>query len=139
MDSEEFEHIFRRKFIFISEKILKCGLSKAKTRYIQNLADFLLEKPDFLNDLKAKNSEELIESLKKIKGIGIWSASIFALFYLNHPNIYVWGDSSLVKAISLIYKIEKFESNKLHDIIKKWDPFKSTACLILWEWLDDYK
>ena len=86
------KHLFENKEITPSkikntksEKILKCGLSKAKTRYIQNLAEFFLEKPEFLNELKAKDSDELIESLKRIKGIGVWSASIFALFYLNYP------------------------------------------------------
>ena len=120
-----------------SEKILKCGLSKAKTRYIQNLADFLLEKPDFLNDLKAKNSEELIESLKKIKGIGIWSASIFALFYLNHPDVFAWGDVTIKKAIRLLYEVENIDDQKIKKITYKWKPYRSAACLVLWKWVDE--
>ena len=69
------------------QQILKCGLSNAKTQYILNLSDMFLAKPNILNELKDKESNEIIEGLQKFKGIGIWSASIFALFYLNHPSL----------------------------------------------------
>lgn len=120
-----------------SHAILKCGLSKAKTRYIQNLAEFFLEKPEFLNELKAKDSDELIESLKKIKGIGIWSASIFALFYLNHPDVFAWGDVTIKKAIRLLYEEENIDDQKIKKITYKWKPYRSTACLVLWRWIDE--
>ena len=114
------KHLFENKEITPSqikksesESILKCGLSNAKTRYIQNLAEFFLEKPEFINELKAKDSDELIESLKKIKGIGIWSASIFALFYLNHPDIFAWRDVTIKKAIRLLYEKENIDVQKI--------------------------
>ena len=97
----------------------------------------MLEKPDFLNNLKAKNSEELIESLKKIKGIGILSASIFALFYLNHPDVFAWGDVTIKKAIRLLYEVENIDDQKIKKIIHKWKPYRSTACLVLWRWVDE--
>lgn len=55
--------------------------------------------PNFLHEIRDKQAKEIIEVLKKIKGKGIWSASIFALFYLNHSDLYVWGDISIKKAI----------------------------------------
>ena len=120
-----------------SEIILKCGLSNAKTRYIQNLAELFSENPEFLNELKAKDSDQLIESLKKIKGIGIWSASIFALFYLNHPDVFAWGDVTIKKAIRLLYEQENIDDQKIKKIIHKWKPYRSTACLVLWRWVDE--
>ena len=138
------KHLFENKEITPSqikktesEAILKCGLSKGKTRYIQNLAEFFLEKPEFLNELKAKDSDELIESLKKIKGIGIWSASIFALFYLNHPDVFAWGDVTIKKAIRLLYEEENIDDQKIKKITYKWKPYRSTACLVLWRWIDE--
>jgi len=41
--------------------------------------------------------KEIIEVLQKIKGIGIWSTSIFALFYLNHSDVFVWVYISIKK------------------------------------------
>ena len=59
---------------------------------------------NFLHESKNKESKEIIEVLQKFKGIGIWSASIFALFYLKHSDVVVWGDISIKKAIRLLYE-----------------------------------
>ncbi len=120
------------------QQILKCGLSNAKTKYILNLAYLFLVQPTFLDELKDKKSKDIIEGLQKIKGIGIWSASIFALFYLNHPDIFAWGDVSLKKAIKLLYEVdEKLDHERVIEIISKWKPYQSTACIVLWKWLDE--
>ena len=123
---------------FKPQQILKCGLSNAKTKYIQNLADLFLEQPSYLDKLKNKESKNIIEGLQKIKEIGIWSASIFALFYLNHPDIFAWGDVSLKKAIRLLYEdVEVIEHERVIEITSKWTPYRSTACIVLWKWLDE--
>ena len=70
-----------------------------------------LAEPNILNELKDKESNEIIEGLQKFKGIGIWSASIFALFYLNHPDVFAWGDISIKKSIKLLYEEDKEMNN----------------------------
>ena len=120
------------------QQILKCGLSNAKTQYILNLSDLFLAEPNILNELKDKESNEIIEGLQKFKGIGIWSASIFALFYLNHPDVFAWGDISIKKAIRLLYEEDKeMENERIIEITSKWIPYRSTACIVLWKWLDE--
>ena len=120
------------------QQILKCGLSNTKTQYIINLSDLFLAEPNFLNELKDKESKEIIEGLQKFKGIGIWSASIFALFYLNHPDVFAWGDISIKKAIRLLYEEDQeMENERIIEITSKWIPYRSTACIVLWKWLDE--
>ena len=120
------------------QQILKCGLSNAKTQYILNLSDLFLAEPNILNELKDKESNEIIEGLQKFKGIGIWSASIFALFYLNHPDVFAWGDISIKKSIKLLYEEDKEMNNeRIIEITSKWIPYRSTACIVLWKWLDE--
>ena len=98
---------------------------------------FLVE-PNFIHELKDKESKEIIEVLQKIKGIGIWSASIFALFYLNHSDVLVWVDISIKKAIRLLYDEDQdMENERIIEITSKWTPYRSTACIVLWEWLDE--
>ena len=83
-------------------------------------------------------SKEIIEGLQKIKGIGIWSASIFALFYLQHHDVLVWGDSSIKKSIELLYNEgQELKVDRIIEITSKWEPFRSTACIVLWKWLDE--
>ena len=120
------------------KEILKCGFSNAKTKYILNLSDLFLVNPDFLYELKDLESKEIIEGLQKIKGIGIWSASIFALFYLQHHDVLVWGDSSIKKSIELLYNEgQELKVDRIIEITSKWEPFRSTACIVLWKWLDE--
>ena len=116
------------------KEILKCGFSNAKTKYILNLSDLFLVNPDFLYELKDLESKEIIEGLQKIKGIGIWSASIFALFYLQHHDVLVWGDSSIKKSIELLYNEgQELKVDRIIEITSKWEPFRSTACIVLWK------
>ena len=120
------------------QQILKCGLSNAKTQYILNLSDMFLAEPNILNELKDKESNEIIEGLQKFKGIGIWSASIFALFYLNHPDVFAWGDISIKKSIKLLYEEDKeMKNERIIEITSKWIPYRSTASIVLWKWLDE--
>lgn len=119
-------------------KILKCGLSHAKSKYILNLADQFLDNPNFLDEIQKNNPKDIIELLQKFKGIGIWSASIFALFYLHHPDIFVWGDVSIQKAMKLLYtEGGNLGKDRIIKISDNWKPYKSSACLVLWKWLDE--
>ena len=120
------------------QQILKSGLPNDKTKYILYLAGLILVQPTFLDELKDNKSKDILEELQKIKGIGIWSASIFALFYLNHPDIFAWGDVSIKKAIRLLYEdVEVIEHERVIEITSKWTPYRSTACIVLWKWLDE--
>ena len=83
------------------------------------------------------SSEEVLTTLQRFKGIGIWSASIFALFYLHHPDVFAWGDVSLKKAIRLLYQEEDLSEPQMETIIQPWQPYRSAACLVLWKWLDE--
>ena len=83
------------------------------------------------------NSEQVLQTLQKFKGIGIWSASIFALFYLHHPDIFAWGDVSIKKAIKLLYEEQNLNEERTEEIIEPWRPYRSTACMVLWRWIDE--
>ena len=73
----------------------------------------------------------------QIKGIGQWSARIFLLFYLGRSNIFALGDASIHKAIDHLYG-DDFYLNKenLETLFKRWSPYNSVACMLLWRWID---
>ena len=119
------------------EELLTCGLSNAKARYIKLIAQAFEEQPNRIEELRKMSAEDVLETLQRFKGIGIWSASIFALFYLHHPDVFVWGDVSLKKAIRLLYEEEELSEPQIEAIIQPWRPYRSTACLVLWKWLDE--
>ena len=120
-----------------SAEILECGLSKPKVRYILQIAQEFKDQPNLIEDLIRMNSEQILQTLQKFKGIGIWSASIFALFYLHHPDIFAWGDVSIKKAIKLLYEEQNLNEERTEEIIEPWRPYRSTACMVLWRWIDE--
>ena len=115
-----------------NEDLRSCGISNAKISYIKGLSQILLKEPTYFENLKQKNEEEILKQLCKIKGIGIWTASIFAMGSLHYDNIFPYGDVTLIKAIKNIYG----EDILIEDVISKWSPYKSFGCRILWQWVD---
>ncbi len=122
-----------RKISKISTKDLRlCGISNAKITYIKGLSDVLLNNPLYFKKLRNSSKNEAINELSKIKGIGIWTASIFAMGPLGFEDIFPYGDVTLIKAIKLIYG----EDFLIEDVISKWSPYKTYACRVLWQWVD---
>jgi len=115
-----------------NENLRSCGISNAKISYIKGLSQILLKEPTYFENLKQNNEEEILKQLCKIKGIGIWTASIFAMGSLHYDNIFPYGDVTLIKAIKNIYG----ENILIEDVISKWSPYKSFGCRILWQWVD---
>ena len=114
------------------EDLRLCGISNAKIAYIKGLSNILIENPNYFINLKKNTANNILEELCKIKGIGIWTASIFAMGTLNYENIFPYGDATLIKAIKNIYG-EKICTEK---VISAWSPYKSFGSRILWQWVD---
>lgn len=108
------------------------GLSNAKASYIKGFAQIILENSCYFENLKAIGEEDILNELCKIKGIGIWTASIFAMSSLCYEDIFPYGDVSLNKAIKNLYKDELDQKA----IVSNWSPYKSYACRVLWQWVD---
>ena len=115
----------------------KCGLSKQKILYINNIADFFLLNKEFINKLNKANDLEIREKLIEIKGIGNWTIDMFLIFTLGSSNIFPSGDLGFVKAISKHYKKDLPISEKyLSKLFKRWSPYSSIATWYLWRSLD---
>ena len=80
-----------------SEDALRaCGLSRAKTVAVRDLAEkaldgtvppraALAEMPD----------DEVVQRLVAVRGIGVWTAEMFLLFTLGRPDVWASGDLGL--------------------------------------------
>ena len=118
-------------------EIAKCGFSKQKVNYLLNLANFFKENKNIEKKWKNTSDEKVIEDLIKVKGIGVWTAEMFLIFYLLRPNVFPCGDIGLLRAISinynLKYPLKKPEINKFK---RKWSPWSTVATWFLWRSLD---
>jgi 3-methyladenine DNA glycosylase/8-oxoguanine DNA glycosylase len=79
-------------------------------------------------------NEEVITELKKIKGIGNWTAQMFLTFSLFRKDIISYGDLAIRRGIEWLYEMDhELTFNEFKDYEKIFSPYNTIASLYLWE------
>ena len=121
------------------EIMRQVGLSRQKSNYIKNVANFFLEEKIESKDWVAKIDEDILETLTQIKGVGTWTVEMILMFTLDRPDIFPVGDLGIQNAMIALYDIKgdkKELKSKLIEIAEQWKPHRTLACRYLWEWKD---
>ena len=117
-------------------QIKNLGLSKNKAKSIKSLVLFFGQNPNSKN-LYRLSEEERYDNLIKIFGIGKWSIEMFEMFYIRNKNIFSSGDAAIrvaMEELEMVKKTNDFE--KYDEYAKRWDPYKTIACLHLWHFIE---
>ena len=133
--NEESFKILSFKNLTISQ-IKNLGLSKNKAKSIKSLVLFFSQNPNSKN-LYRLSEEERYDNLIKIFGIGKWSIEMFEMFCVRNKNIFSSGDADIrvsMEELKMVKKTSDFE--KYDKYAKKWDPYKTIACLHLWHFIE---
>ena len=117
-----------------NSKIKTLGLSGRKVDYIKNVYTFFREQEINFETLQ---DDEIIEILCKIKGVGTWTAEMFLIFILFRKNIFSIKDIALINSIKINYRIMNLDSQKLNELIRSWEPYNTTASLLLWKSIEE--
>ena len=118
------------------EDLSSCGLSRQKIRYIRALVESNLDFPA-LREMKTQN---VIQVLTKISGIGLWTAEIYAMFSLGRADVFAPGDLALREAVKILFKLEKRPSEKeLRVQSENWSPWRAVAARLLWAYYNHIK
>ena len=124
-----------------SETLRSIGLSNSKVSYVQNVALFFLENKLTDKHLYAMEPEAVIDLLTQIKGVGKWTVQMLLMFSLGHENVFAVDDLGIQQAMIKLYKIKYTTKKELHTKMLakaiKWAPYKTYACLHLWNWKDN--
>ena len=117
-------------------QIKSLGLSKNKAKSIKSLVLFFSQNPNSKN-LYRLSEEERYDNLIKIFGIGKWSIEMFEMFYIRNKNIFSSGDAAIRVAMEELRMVKKTSDFEKYDkYAKKWDPYKTIACLHLWHFIE---
>lgn len=117
------------------EALRSIGLSRQKTKYINNVAQFSLDNDISFEYLNQMHDEEIIKYLTQIVGIGKWTVQMILMFPMDRPNVFPVDDLGIQNNMKHWYgiKLEKKElKNKLLQIAEKWHPYKSLASKYIW-------
>lgn len=128
-----------QKVLNVTEaKLRSAGLSASKAKSIKHLAEMVVNKQLPLADIEQHDNDRITELLIAVRGIGPWSAEMFLIFYLGREDIFSPGDLGLRTAIKKLYNKRELPSPEAAaKIARRWAPYRSYACLILWHSLDN--
>jgi DNA-3-methyladenine glycosylase II len=118
----------------LSDEELKAAyFSRQKTVYARELAAAIRDGKLNLEALENLPDAEVRSELKKIKGIGDWTADIYLLMALLRPNVMPKGDLALHVAWKRLKKLEHAPgSDEFQQIAEKWQPLRAVAARLLW-------
>lgn len=115
------------------ETLRGAGLSAPKIRTMRALAEAVAAGRLPLDDLATMEADEARGHLMAIKGIGPWTADVYLLFCLGHPDTFPAGDLALQEAVRLAYDLpERPDAKVLAAFSERWRPWRGAAALTLW-------
>ena len=123
------------------ETLRSIGLSNAKTNYVINVCNFFITEKITDAKLYKMTNEELIKYLTQIKGVGKWTVQMILIFTLGREDIFAVDDLGIQQAVCKLYNIntadKKVMKDKMLTVSKRWIPYRTYACMYLWDWKDN--
>ncbi|SIS92158.1 DNA-3-methyladenine glycosylase II [Roseivivax lentus] len=105
------------------------GLSRQKARYAKALAEAEID----FDALRDAPTDEVVATLTKVKGIGVWTAEIYAMFSLGHADVFAPGDLALQESARILFDLpERPREKGLREMAEAWSPWRAVAARALW-------
>jgi DNA-3-methyladenine glycosylase II len=91
--------------------------------------------------LKEMTDEEVTLHLIQIKGVGRWTTEMLLMFALGREDVFAVDDLGIQNAMIKLYRLDNTDKKQFKEdllrISKKWSPYRTYACLHLWNWKDN--
>ncbi|KAI0474410.1 DNA glycosylase [Xylaria cf. heliscus] len=123
------------------EKLRTAGLSQRKAEYVSGLAEKFVGGELSAQLLVDAPYEELIARLTAVRGLGLWSAEMFACFALKRADVFSLGDLGVQRGMAAfvgrdIAKLKskggKFKYMNEADMTALSDKFRPYRTLFMW-------
>jgi len=112
------------------------GLSRQKTRYVNNIADAFVENDYSTEFFAGMSDDDVRDELTSITGVGEWTADMQLLFALGREDVFPVGDLGIRKGVQAVFD-EELTRTEMRDRAERWSPYRSYASLYLWRAVDD--
>jgi len=120
------------------EVLRSAGLSGQKATYITDLAQKFSDGTIDVKKITKMSSDELVEYLAQVKGVGVWTVHMLLIFTLGRPDVLPTGDLGIRKGFQIVYGIKTLPSPKaIERFAKPWREYASAASWYLWRAADN--
>jgi len=111
------------------EELRSHGLSRQKASYAHALAAAGI---DYVA-LRDAPTAQVIDTLVAVKGIGVWTAEIYAMFSLGRADVFAPGDLALQEGARMLYDLPgRPREAAFRQMAEAWQPWRSVAARMLW-------
>lgn len=123
-----------------AENLRTAGLSIQKITYVRDLAERCLDGTINQRLFPKMTTQEIVEHLVVVKGIGMWTAQMMLIFRLHRLDVLPVGDLAIRKGFKAVYKLKSDPTPKqMEAIAKPWRTYASVASWYLWKEMDGTK
>jgi len=123
-----------------TDHLRSVGLSHSKANYIHNVCAFFMEHKITDEALHNMSNEDVLALLTRIKGVGNWTVEMLLMFAMAREDVFAADDfgvqQAMIKAYGLSAESKKMLRTEMLSISARWSPYRTYACLALWQWKD---
>ncbi len=117
------------------ETLKGVGLSSPKIRALRAIAEAIEDGSLSLDRLETFSADEAEQHMVAIKGIGPWTARIYLLFCLGHPDAFPAGDLALQEAVRMGFDLPtRPDAKEIENFAERWRPWRGVAAKLLWNY-----
>lgn len=122
------------ELVKVEETTLRAaGLSGQKIAYMRDLCEKIRSGAVRLEELPKLDDEGVIEHLRRVKGVGRWTAEMFLIFRLGRPDVLPVADLGIQQGMKKLYNMRTDPTpERMAKTAKPWRPYRSIACWYLW-------
>ena len=122
-----------------ASKLQGIGITRNQVKAIFRIALLVMDNKIDFSNISDLNDSEIVDKLREIPGIRLWSAQMFLVFHLKRPDVLMTGDSSLARAVKTIYGLDHVPSgSEMETIFEKYRPYRSAAAWYIWRVAGDF-
>ena len=113
-------------------QLQKLGMTFRKAEYITDFAQKVQNGAFDLAHIGQKPDDEVIQELRQLKGISVWTAEMILLFCLQRPNVFSFDDLAIQRGLRMLYHHRRIDRKLFEKYRRRFSPCCSVASLYLW-------
>jgi DNA-3-methyladenine glycosylase II len=116
-----------------ADRLAGLGLSRPKIRAIKEIARAVVGGALDCDALPEMAADDARKMLCAVHGIGPWTADVYLLFCLGHPDAWPAGDLALQEGARLAFGLrERPNARETGALAEPWRPWRGVAARLLW-------
>lgn len=113
-------------------QIQSCGMSMRKAGYIMGIANAAQSRSVDFNALTHLTDKEIINTLTKLHGVGVWTVEMLLIFSLGRPDIVSFNDFGIRKGMMKLYGLDRLSKEAFNEYRQRYSPYGTVASFYLW-------